>query len=139
MEVLTATPSTVRVPCEGGPRFGSPRVATSLDGTSHLSHGRPHTRPVRTDGCTVLRIRVAAFRIARCVARAVSVNPLVLRFAWRVQQSPPYPRHVVPFSGAIEPGDYGPDDVELIGNMYVPSGHGQSSVCTSSRTSAALT
>ncbi len=49
--------------------------------------------------------------------------PFVWQFAWRLQRNPRVPRHVAEFTGAVEPGDYGPNDVELLGTNYVPRAH----------------
>ena len=56
-------------------------------------------------------------------------TPFLLRFVWRVQQSPSVPKLVAPFTNLIEPGDYGPDDVELADNTYVPRGHQSGTRC----------
>jgi hypothetical protein len=32
-------------------------------------------------------------------------------------------KYTTEFTGLIEPGDYGPDDIELVSGRYVPRGH----------------
>lgn len=49
--------------------------------------------------------------------------PLALRAAWRAASRTSYPSFTVPFTGVVEAGDYGPNDVELVAAAYVPRGH----------------
>jgi hypothetical protein len=39
--------------------------------------------------------------------------------------SPSYPTWTVEFTGSVEPGDYGPQDVDEVDGVYVPKGHAQ--------------
>lgn len=52
--------------------------------------------------------------------------PLLFRYTWRAQPEPsPRSRYTPAFTGVIEPGDYGPQDVDIASasGRYVPRGH----------------
>jgi hypothetical protein len=51
------------------------------------------------------------------------VLPLLWCFIWRASAQSSSPARTVAFTGAIEPGDYGPQDLEMVGEKYVPRGH----------------